>query len=84
MIKKIADHYGFENQKEKLLEELEELEEALTDNMPIEDLITELADVQIMTEQIVYLLGIEEEVEKEREFKLTRQAKRMEGESESI
>ena len=80
MIKKIADHYGLENQKEKLLEELEELAEALTDNLPIEELITELVDVPIMCEQVIYLHGVREETKIEREFKILRQLGRISSE----
>ena len=48
------------------------------------ELIGEIADVQIMIEQLIYLLNIEQkEIDKVREFKLNRQIERIRAENEN-
>lgn len=53
----IADHYGVEHQKQKLVEELAELIQAVCKGEK-EQIMEEMADVAIMLEQTQYLLGI--------------------------
>jgi len=55
LIRKIADHYGLNNQKLKLQEELGELITASAKS-DADHLVEEMADVSIMIEQVVYLL----------------------------
>lgn len=83
-IKKIADHYGKEAQFEQCKEELDELKEALDNykarrlSAEFDNLIEEIADVEIMIEQIRYLCGIGQEVtDQVKEFKLNRQLERI-------
>lgn len=86
-IKRIANHYGLKHQIGKAKEELQELYNAISDYqlgpMTEEDksnIITEIADVEIMTAQLKYLLEIDGEVDDEKLYKLNRQLKRMENE----
>lgn len=88
----IAEHYGYENQSLKLLEELAELQQAVIRyNLSLEkneslsttlalseNVYEEMADVEIMIDQIKYLLCAETEVDKFKVKKLNRQLKRME------
>ena len=81
-IVKIATHYGFEHQKRKLVEEMAELTQ---DIMRGKDIVEELVDVEIVLEQLKFLLTKEdEETEgrymKMREFKIGRQLERMKEE----
>ena len=86
-IKRIANHYGIRHQICKAKEELQELYTALLDYQEDESkenlkaIITEIADVEIMTSQLKYLLDFtEKEVENEKLYKINRQLKRMESE----
>lgn len=87
-IKRIADHYGLKHQIGKAKEELQELYTALLDYQEddsrknLKAIITEIADVEIMTAQLKYLLDIKEKVNKEKVYKINRQLKRMESEEE--
>lgn len=77
----IADHYGLTNQTMKLVEECNELAiEAMKireGHLPF-NLVSEIADVEIMIAQIKYLCGIDDaDIEKEKEFKIHRQLERM-------
>ena len=84
---KIANHYGLQRQLEKFGEELAELDEAYSkymaklnqcnEDISLEPLIDELADVKIMIAQMEYLLECEKEVADRVEFKLERQLDRM-------
>lgn len=60
-------HYGIENQKRKAAEEMGELLAAMSKfddgRATADDVITEIADVEIMMEQLSYYFG-EENVEK--------------------
>lgn len=81
-IHKIADHYGLHHQLMKTVEELNELslecaksweKRSITVN-----LISELADVEIMLEQIKYLGKIaESDIDEVKEYKIDRQIRRM-------
>ena len=85
-IKRIANHYGLKHQIGKAEEELQELYTALLDYQEddskenLKAIITEIADVEIMTAQLKYLLEINGEVDDEKLFKINRQLKRMESE----
>lgn len=84
---KIAEHYGLQNQLEKFGEELTELDKAYSEYMvklnqcdediSLQPLIDELADVKIMIWQMEYLLECKEEVSDRVDFKLDRQLDRM-------
>lgn len=73
-IKKIADHYGYNAQSNQLIEECAELIQAINKhkraqgslkeeryNIAFDNLLEEIADVEIMLEQIKHLLEIPEE-----------------------
>lgn len=81
-IRQIADHYGLNNQMMQAIEEMGELTQAIVkvyrnglDNER-DDLIEELADVQIMIEQLDYLLG-DSQIKKIKEYKIDRQLSRI-------
>lgn len=59
-IKKIADHYGLDSQLNILQEELAELIQAVSKYRrgDISHIIEEIVDVEIMLDQINYLLGL--------------------------
>lgn len=80
-IVKIATHYGFEHQKRKLVEEMAELTQ---DIMRGKDIVEELVDVEIVLEQLKFLLTKDDEVKEDytdmREFKIERQLERMKEE----
>lgn len=85
-IKTIADHYGLNNQMMQAIEEMGELTQAIVkvyrnglDNER-DGLIEELADVEIMIEQLDYLLG-DNQIEKVKEYKINRQLNRIAQES---
>ena len=79
---KIFAHYGYENQLEKLVEEMRELEQVIlhdTDN--IEHLQEEMADVLTLIEQFMYCCeGWTRKIYEIQDFKVKRQIKRMENE----
>ncbi len=76
-IQKIADYYGLDNQLNKTIEECAELIQALVKLESRENTIEEMADVQIMLKQMLYLLDCEKEVEKVMEYKINRQLERI-------
>ena len=86
IIEKIADHYGLAHQVCKTKEELQELYTALLDYQEddsrdnLEAIVTEIADVEIMTAQLKYLLNVTGKVEIEKTFKLRRQLDRVKEE----
>lgn len=77
-IVKIATHYGLEHQKMKLVEEMAELTQ---DVMKGKDIVEELVDVEIVLEQLKFLLTKDDKVKEKctnmREFKIERQLERM-------
>lgn len=91
-INKILNYYGRENQLLKSIEELDELKDAIRkertadtlDNYNYDvkaEVMTELADVLIMCEQLRRMHSIPLcELEREINYKVDRQLKRMEGE----
>ena len=78
----IADHYGLKNQLRQLAEECSELaveanHSARKGSVTVR-LIEEIADVEIMLDQVRYLAGIQEsDIVKTRFYKLERQMKRI-------
>ena len=86
-VKRIADYYGWNNQLKQLAEECCELSveslHYIREGRGIEKIFEEMADVLIMIQQIIYLIGHGyEDIEKCAEFKLDRQLKRIEREQE--
>ena len=77
----IAQYYGKRNQELKTEEEMKELLYELYNNMikggVSENTPSEIADVIIMLNQLIYLYNIGDEVEKEIEFKVNRQIDRI-------
>ena len=85
-LKKIADTFGFDEQTKQLNEEMAELTVALNKfrrygKMQREkrraDVVTEIADVYIMLEQMKYFLDCQDEVDKEIEYKIERTLRRI-------
>ena len=86
-VKRIADHYGWNNQLRQLAEECSELSvEALhciREREETERLSEEMVDVLIMIQQIIYMLRDDvKKLEKYADFKLDRQLSRIEREQE--
>ena len=83
-IKTIADHYGIKKQLRQLAEECSELAVEASHSArkgTTVKIIEEIADVQIMIEQIIDLAKIDRcDIEDCINFKLDRQMKRMEKE----
>ena len=83
-IKQIAGHYGSSHQQRQCIEELTELSLALQQyrkgKATIYDIASEIADVQIMLQQMMFFFGLSSQVEEKTEFKINRQLKRIERE----
>lgn len=85
MCSKILKHYGVSSQLRKLAEECGEAVQAAlkydyrADEITKQALITEIADLEVMVQQIKFVVGYEA-VNKEIDFKLERQMKRIENE----
>lgn len=84
--KSIANHYGRESQVLIAIEEMSELTKELCKYYRRYDrkkeIIEEVADAQIMLEQVIELFGISDEVDMMVDYKLNRQIRRMEQEQE--
>lgn len=95
-IKEIADYYKIEKQQRQLAEECAELIQATSKYMRyreqayassndwtyIQDVIEEIADVEIMLEEMKYLLNINKDaIEQIKINKIERQLKRIQEES---
>ena len=82
--KSIANHYGKEHQVLIAIEEMSELTKELCKYFRRYDrkkeIIEEVADAQIMLEQLIELFGINNEVDRMVNYKLNRQIRRMEQE----
>ena len=82
--KSIANHYGREHQVLIAIEEMSELTKELCKYFRRYDrkkeIIEEVADAQIMLEQLIELFGINNEVDRMVDYKLNRQIRRMEQE----
>lgn len=80
----IANHYGKEHQVLIAIEEMSELTKELCKYFRRFDrkkeIVEEVADAQIMLEQLIELFGIEGDVDKMVDYKLNRQIRRMEQE----
>lgn len=89
MVKTIADHYGYEHQLNKLVEEIGELLVEISKLRAAKDIADayaaivrlekELADVEILIMQLK-MLGDAEHVEDTIDYKIQRQIKRIEKE----
>ena len=85
-LRMIADHYGLETQLRQLAEECSELaveanHSARKGSITVR-LNEEIADVEIMLDQVRYLAGIQEsDVLETRYYKIERQLKRMRQET---
>ena len=75
-IKEIANYYGYEHQKVKAIEEMCELITELSKGNEV-GIIEEIADVQIMMEQLEILCTNSAEVKKTKKHKIKRQLKRI-------
>ena len=85
-IKTIADHYGIKKQLRQLAEECSELAVEASHSArkgTTVKIIEEIADVQIMIEQIIYLAKIDKcDIEDCINYKLDRQMKRIKEEKD--
>lgn len=83
-IEAILDHYGFDAQQEKLVEECEELIEA-AQGEDYDSFIEELADVSIIISQMVMSLdkGQREQYDAMIDLKLSRTLQRIKSESDT-
>lgn len=75
-INAIADHYGWASQRKKALEELAELIRALALD-DHENIVEEIADVEIMTAQLKHIMNCEKQVEEVKHYKINRQLSRI-------
>lgn len=80
MQQSIIEHYGYENQLKKLVEELRELEQAVIYEHPDEHIKEEIADVLNLIEQITHYKHWESDIYKIKYFKIQRQIERMQDE----
>lgn len=87
-IKTIADHYGIKKQMRHLAEECSELAVEASHSArkgTTVKIIEEMADVEIMIEQIVYLAKIDrKDIEECIQYKLERQMKRIKEEESYV
>ena len=87
-IKKIADYYGIKRQLHQLAEECSELAVESSHsarNGTTVKIIEEMADVEIMIEQIVYLAKIDrKDIDECIQYKLERQMKRIKEEESYV
>ena len=87
-LKKIAKYHGKKTQLEQLIEESAELIVAVrkylreAEDLPFANVVEEIADVEVMTNQKKYLFGIENKVEEIKAAKIKRTLKRIEREAE--
>lgn len=81
---KIINHYGLKNQREKLMEEYQELQDELyvyVKHGDKCDLLTEIADVFVICLQFLFEYGYdEEELLEEMQYKIDRQIGRIKSE----
>lgn len=76
-LEKIFSHYGYNNQRKKLIEECSELIRAIIRDDD-ENFVEELADVAILIEQILnHFEKYKEKFEKVKEYKINRQIERI-------
>ena len=81
---KIINHYGLKNQREKLMEEYQELQDELyvyVKHGDECDLLTEIADVFVICLQFLFEYGYDEkELLEEMQYKIDRQIGRIKSE----
>lgn len=87
VVAEIAEHFGYEQQKNMLIEEQAELIQALNkfDRKRTEEafnnIIEEIADVELMIDQVKYLLDISQDaIEEIKEDKIRRTKERIKRE----
>lgn len=82
-LKTIADYYGLRTQMRQLIEEMAELTQVICKaerydlDTVREHLVEEVADVEVVLEQVIYLLG-DNRIEQIRAEKIARQKRRIE------
>ena len=82
-LRNIAEHYGLRVQMRQLVEEMAELTQVICKaerydlDTVREHLVEEVADVQVVLEQVIYLLG-DNRIEQIRAEKIARQKRRIE------
>lgn len=82
-LRNIAEHYGLRIQMRQLIEEMAELTQVICKaerydlDTVREHLVEEVADVQVVLEQVIYLLG-DNRIEQIRAEKIARQKRRIE------
>ena len=96
-IKNIAEHYGYDSQSRMMIEEMAELAQAINklyrvqgNGQPtdidikeaLDHIHEEMADVEIVLDQIKWLLGCEANVKIWKDIKIARQVKRIEAEDD--
>jgi hypothetical protein len=83
-INKIVKHYGAEHQMEKAIEECKELIEEIVPAIDglgfVENIVDEIADVEVMINQLKIIFDCFGEVEERIEYKINRQLERMKSE----
>lgn len=88
LYKQALDYWGYEAQVDMCVEESSELIQALCkykraelntleESKAIRNVAEEIADVEIMLEQMKLLFGVYEQVEMEKDFKLSRLRERL-------
>ena len=82
-LQQIAEHYGLRVQMRQLIEEMAELTQVICKSERYdldtvrEHLVEEVADVQVVLDQVIYLLG-DNRIEQIRAEKIARQKRRIE------
>ncbi len=82
-LRNIAEHYGLRIQMRQLIEEMAELTQVICKaerydlDTVREHLVEEVADVQVVLDQVIYLLG-DNRIEQIRAEKIARQKRRIE------
>lgn len=82
-LQQIAEHYGLRVQMRQLIEEMAELTQVICKaerydlDTVREHLVEEVADVEVVLEQVIYLLG-DNRIEQIRAEKIARQKRRIE------
>lgn len=82
-LRNIAEHYGLRVQMRQLIEEMAELTQVICKSERYdldtvrEHLVEEVADVEVVLEQVIYLLG-DNRIEQIRAEKIARQKRRIE------
>ena len=78
-LRSLIEHYGHAHQQIKAIEEMAELIQELSkfDGENLKKIIDELADVEVMVEQLKIIFDCHEEIEERINFKINRQLERM-------